>query len=435
MSSSIPTILCVDDEPIVLTTLAEQFGLELDGYDVELAQDANEALEIVDRLRAAGTLLPVVISDHIMPGMKGDELLVNVHARLPETRTILLTGQAGLEAVGRAVNNAGLYRYLTKPWKPDDLAMTVREAVRSFLVDRQVKEQQAKLATAHAAALRFVPHEFLSLLGAKELSEVRRGDFNSTPISIYYSDIRSYTTLVESHSPAENLHWINEYLECMEVPIHRHGGFVAEVAGDAVVALFGGGADAVLRAGIESLHALAACNEVRASRGALPLRIGIGMNTAPCVMGVIGSPERLTCGVIGDAVNLAARVESLTKQLGTLLITGQTYEALVDPSKYALRYVDRVRVKGLSAPTTLYEVLDGLPEAERNPKLANAGRLAEALSCFHQRDLAGAAAILDELQRIDPHDGAVRWHRRWVEQAGRQGLPADWDGVTTLETK
>ena len=322
-----PTILCVDDEPIVLTSLREQFERGLTGYDVEVAQDAAEALEILEALVASGTPVPVVVSDHIMPGMKGDELLVHVHRRLPDTRTILLTGQAGLDAVGRAVNDAGLYRYISKPWRPDDLTMTVREAVRAWLAEQQVREQQARLVAAHAAATRFVPFEFLSLLGRTELAEVRRGDCVARPISVYYSDIRSFTTLVEGHSPAENLAWINEYLGWMEGPIRRNGGFVEGIAGDAILALFWAGADAVVRAAIESLQALAAYNTVRAERGEEALRIGIGLTTGECLMGVIGGDESLKCSVIGDSANLAARVEGLTAHLGTLLLTGEARAA------------------------------------------------------------------------------------------------------------
>jgi DNA-binding NtrC family response regulator len=171
------TILCVDDEPIVLQSLRDQFESQLPEYEIELAQDAAEALELLDELIEDGATVPVVISDHIMPGMKGDELLVAVHERLPETRTILLTGQAGLDAVGRAVNDGGLYRYIAKPWDRGDLAMTVREAVRGYLAEATVREQQARIAAAHSAATRFVPYEFLSLLGRDELAEVRRGDF------------------------------------------------------------------------------------------------------------------------------------------------------------------------------------------------------------------------------------------------------------------
>ncbi len=430
-----PTLLCVDDEPMVLAGLREQFIRHLPGHDVEVAQDGAEALEILDELCAQGTPVPAVISDHIMPGMKGDELLARVHRMLPDTRTILLTGQADVDAVGRAVNDAALYRYITKPWDQGDLTLTVREAVRSFITERQVREQQARLAAAHEAATRFVPYEFLSLLGRSELAEVRRGDSVLRPISVYYSDIRSYTSLIEGHTAAENLAWINEYLGWMEGPIHRHGGFVEGVAGDAILALFGTGADAVVRAAMESFAALGEFNAVRAGRGERPLSIGIGLSTGECLLGVLGGADRLKCGVVGDAVNLAARVEGLTRHLGKLLITGQTRDALADPGRYALRYVDRVRVKGLNAATDLYEVLDVLDAGERDRKLASADQFAEALALFQKGDLDDAGALLDALARAAPDDTAVRWHRARVERVSLDGLPADWDGTTRLLSK
>ena len=419
----------------MLTSLREQFNRNLADCDVEIAQDAAEALEILHALREAGATVPVVISDQLMPAMKGDELLIRVHQMMPETRTILLTGQAGLDAVGRALNGAGLYRYLTKPWDRDDLTITVREAIRSFLSERQVREQQARLTAAHEAAMRFVPSEFLALLGRAELTDVRRGDFVSRPVSVYYSDIRSFTTLVERRTPAENLAWINEYLACMEGPIHRHGGFVEEIAGDAIIALFGEGADAVVEAAIESQQALAECNATRERRGDPPLSVGIGINTGECLLGVIGGADRLKCGVVGDALNLAARVEGLSRHLGSLLITGETLAALADPGRFALRHVDRVTVKGRSTPTSVYEVLDGLDEAQRTRKLATAGGLADALARFRARDLAGARAALEAIARVDPDDVAIRWHQERVERVSREGLPADWDGTTRLDSK
>ncbi|MFO0626422.1 MAG: adenylate/guanylate cyclase domain-containing protein [Polyangiales bacterium] len=432
---SAPVILCVDDEPIVLRSLREQFERELQGYEVEVAEDADEALEILDGLQADGVQVPVVVSDHIMPGMKGDELLVRVHERLHDTRTILLTGQAGLDAVARAINGADLYRYITKPWDREDLTLTVREAARSYLVEQQVRAQQAQLAAAHEAATRFVPYEFLSLLGRSELAEVRRGDFITRPVTVYYSDIRSYTPIIEGHTPTGNLSWINEYLLSMERPIHGQGGFVEHIAGDAICALFGTGADAGVRAAIESLRALDDLNAHRARRGAAPLRIGVGVTTGECLLGVLGGEDRLHCGVVGNAVNLAARVESLTKHLGTLLITGETRAALVDPTAYTLRYVDRVRVKGQRTPTDLYEVLDPLPAEERARKTATAEPLARALADLQAGDLAGASSRLHDLARRDPDDVALTWHLARVDEFSRDGLPTGWDGATSLRVK
>lgn len=431
-----PTILCVDDEPIVLDSLREQFESQFgDELEIEVAQDAAEALEIVAELLDEGAIVPVVVSDHIMPGMKGDELLVRLRAILPDTRTILLTGQAGLDAVGRAVNEAGLYRYIPKPWDRDDLGMTLREAVKGYRTEMQVRAQQVQLARAHEAALRFVPHPYFELLGRSDLAEVRRGDWAVQDVGVYYSDLRSYTTLVGARGPRDNLLWINEYLDTMEGAITRHRGFVDDIQGDAVLAIFGHGIDGLVQAGVDSLRALDELNRRRAAQGEPPLMVGIGMNAGTVLMGVLGGRERLQTGIIGDAVNLAARVEGLTKHLGTHLVTEAVRSRLADPARFQLRYVDRVAVKGRSLATDLYEVLDGLAPDARERKLATAARLEEAVREYQAGKLAAAEVAFAEIAAADPTDRVPGWYRARIDHLVCVGLPADFDGTTRLDFK
>ncbi len=131
-------ILCVDDEEGILTALRQQlaprFGHEC---EIELAQSADDALELVDELDKEGESLALVIADQIMPGMKGVELLEEVHKRSPGTTKILLTGQAGLDAVVAAINKAGLNRYIPKPWDEPDLRLTVENLLKTFRLHRQ----------------------------------------------------------------------------------------------------------------------------------------------------------------------------------------------------------------------------------------------------------------------------------------------------------
>ncbi|RLD77300.1 MAG: hypothetical protein DRJ10_12170, partial [Bacteroidetes bacterium] len=139
-------ILCVDDEKEILTSLKAQlinnFGRE---YKIEIAENGEEALEIINEIKLNKLSLPAVIADHIMPGMKGDELLAKVHQIFPRTNNIMLTGQADVDAVGRAVNNAHLYRYISKPWNPTDLNLTIAEAVKSYFQDETILEQNQEL--------------------------------------------------------------------------------------------------------------------------------------------------------------------------------------------------------------------------------------------------------------------------------------------------
>lgn len=139
-------ILCIDDENIVLDALKEQIQQEFEGdFVVEVAEGAEEALEILDELMEDGFTIPVVIADFIMPGMKGDELLAKIHEIKPAARKILLTGQASIEGVSNAVNRANLYRFISKPWEKQDLIITIREALKSFDQDKMILKQNEEL--------------------------------------------------------------------------------------------------------------------------------------------------------------------------------------------------------------------------------------------------------------------------------------------------
>ncbi len=139
-------ILCVDDEKVVLTSLKAQLKRHFgDEYLIETAENGNDAFDFVIETMEQGNEMPVIVSDHIMPGMKGDELLINVHGKLPRTLSIMLTGQADAEAVGNALNKAKLYRYISKPWDETDLKMTISEALRRYFQDKKIEEQNIEL--------------------------------------------------------------------------------------------------------------------------------------------------------------------------------------------------------------------------------------------------------------------------------------------------
>ena len=126
-------LLCVDDEPIVLTALRDQlrraYGSE---YVIDVAESAEEALELLDELAGEGHRLLVIVSDWLMPGMKGDEFLVQAHRRFPTVVKILLSGQAEQAAVDRARREAGLHEFLAKPWNAQELVKAIDQGLRGI---------------------------------------------------------------------------------------------------------------------------------------------------------------------------------------------------------------------------------------------------------------------------------------------------------------
>lgn len=139
-------ILCVDDEKIVLESLRSELEGELPvPYALEFAESGDEALEVIADLLADGDELALIVTDYIMPGFKGDEVLIKVCAESPDARQIMLTGQASLEGITNAINNAKLYRYISKPWEKSDLLLTIREALKSHEQEMRLREHQASL--------------------------------------------------------------------------------------------------------------------------------------------------------------------------------------------------------------------------------------------------------------------------------------------------
>jgi PAS domain S-box-containing protein len=145
-----PVIVCIDDEPDVLNSLKIELKKAIgDRCIIETAEGGQDALDLLADLQADEYEVALVLSDYIMPDLKGDELLRKIHERSPDTLTIMLTGQADLEALGNAIKYAKLYRYIPKPWHNEDLKLTVVEAVHSYLQDQKLTDEILKRQEAN----------------------------------------------------------------------------------------------------------------------------------------------------------------------------------------------------------------------------------------------------------------------------------------------
>ncbi len=428
-------VLCVDDERIIVTSLGTQLRRRLPSdVRIETAETGEEGLEALDELLEDGVEVPLVISDQMMPGMRGEQFLAEVHRRLPDTLTVLLTGQATAEAVGAAVNTARLYRFIGKPWTEEDLVITAREALRSYEQAAELRRRDEELRRTHQATLRFVPREFLGLLERESLVDIQFGDHVERSMHVLFADMRGYTTLVEGKTTAQSFALINQFVQLLDRAIGEHGGFIGNIEGDAVLALFPGAADDAIQAGLAAHRELAAWNVVRRSDGSAPIRMGVGLNSGPILLGTIGGHERLQCDVVGDPVNVCARVESLTRLYRTeMLLTDATARLATRP--WSLRRIDRVQAKGKTSACTLFEALDALDAERADARRRTADRYAEARAAFERGELDAAERGFAAILAQDPTDGAAAVHVDRICGLRGRGLPDDWDGTTRLEKK
>ena len=274
----------------------------------------------------------------------------------------------------------------------------MRSAVRNTIVD--LKETNLSIE-------RFVPRAFLAMIGKASIVSVNLGDNMRQEMTVLFSDIRNFTTLSEQMTPDENFDFINSYLEFMGPVIRDHNGFIDKYIGDAIMALFET-ADDALRASLAMLESLEHFNAERRTAGLDPVGIGIGLNTGSLMLGTIGEKHRMDGTVISDAVNLASRVESLTKVYHVgILISQNTYDRLADPKAYDIRPIDIVVVKGKTQPITLFEVFNRDDPAERAAKARTRDHLLSGVEALVRHDTKTARRHFEDSLAVLPGDPAA----------------------------
>ena len=279
----------------------------------------------------------------------------------------------------------------------------VQEILHKVIIAHQ--QALALLQQTEAAYSRLVPHQLLSLLQAKSVVDVKLGDQVERKMTILFSDIRDFTPLSESMTPTENFEFITSYLSQMEPVISRHHGIIDKYIGDAIMALFEKGADEALHGAIDMLERLGYYNAGRARAGYQPIHIGIGLNTGMVMIGTVGGINRMDSTVIGDAVNLAARLEEATKTYNTpLIISHNTLYDLNDPGIYHIRFLDRIRVKGKSQPLSVYEVYDNDTEELRKLKDETRELFEQAVAYYHLKDIDRAIRAFKNCIETCPDD-------------------------------
>lgn len=296
---------------------------------------------------------------------------------------------------------------------------------------RVERESALNLQMAHSRRLmsvaqmfeKFVPKQFLRRIAREGIENIQLGKAEADVASVLFADIRGFTALSETLTPQELLNFLNACFTRLDQVIHLHDGFIDKFMGDGVMALFeqhseGIAARNAVNAAIGMLDAVVLYNQHRASCGYAPIDIGIGINTGQVIFGTVGSINRMDSTVLGDHVNVAARLQEMTKVFGArIIISQQTRQALGDDPHFLLRDLGTVPVRGRSKTVQLYEVMNADPPDLLANKQATLSLYCQALECYRQQDWQGAAQAWRQCLAMEPRDSVCRY---WLDLVAQQ---------------
>ncbi len=257
-------------------------------------------------------------------------------------------------------------------------------------------------------------------------------------LTAMFTDIRGFTTISESMSPGALVDLLNEYMSEMTAVIFQQRGTLDKYIGDAIMAFWGAPypqpdhAERACCAAVEMLEVLARLRGEWEKSGKPRIKIGVGINTGPMLVGNMGSVHRFNFTVMGDNVNLASRLEGLNKQFGTrAIISESTYQAVHD--KVAVRELDLIRVKGKIEPVRIYELLGPSEAAERYYELVQG--FYRGLEAYRCGQWETALCLFEELHEVFPDDGPLGVFTRRCHAFLANPPAGVWDGVYVMETK
>jgi adenylate cyclase len=335
------TILIADDNRVNRLLLAR--GLERQGHTVAFAEHGREALDLLRREQ-----FDLLLLDVLMPELDGYGVLAELKAdpRLRDIPVIVTSALDELDSVVKCVE-MGAEDYLTKPINPVLLSARINASLEKKRLRDQQRELISKFATKEVADDLLVSG---FSLGGKHVDA-----------TALFCDIRSFTSIAEAREPAETIELLNDYYTLMMDAIGGEGGIVNQMVGDGLMAIFGA---PLPREDHRQRAVLAACqmvdlirlfDEEQAARGRVQIEIGIGIASGRVVAGYTGTEHRATYTCVGDTVNVAARLEAHTKELGRPILIDENTRAGLEEG-IAVEAQGELVVKGKTRPVKVYAV-------------------------------------------------------------------------------
>ncbi len=301
---------------------------------------------------------------------------------------------------------------------------------------RMIFEERAK-RTIRKSFSQVVPPGIIALI-EKDPDKYLRPGGDMMELTVMFSDIRGFTTISEGLSPDELVRLLNEYLGAMTDILFANLGTLDKYIGDAIMGFWGAPypqadhAESACHCAIEMSRALVALNEKWKQEDRPPIATGIGLNTGEVNFCRMGYAKRLSWTVMGDNVNLASRLEGITKQYQIqIVISENTYEAVA--GKFVCRELDKIKVKGKNQPVTIYELLDVAAARPKYEALLNGFN--RAMQAYRSQNWREASAQFGELLGTYPDDGPTRVFLQRALEYMETAPESDWDGVYVMKSK
>lgn len=410
-------ILLIDDEPINHQVIKNY--LRGNQIFLQSVMSGHEALEVIQK----EPRFDLILLDIMMPRMNGYEVCAEIRKQFlaSEMPVIMLTAKSQIADLVQGLES-GANDYISKPFSKDEFLARIKTHVN--------------LHKIHSATHKFVPKDFLKSIDRDNITEVRLGDQKAREVTVFFSDIRSYTSLSESMSPEENFKFVNAYAGRMGPIIRQNEGFVNQYLGDGIMAIFQHAPEDSLKAAIEMQWEIESYNRSRKKHDRIPISVGMGMHFGSLIMGVIGDALRNDSATIADTVNTAARMEGLTKHFGARIILSETvYQTLPQNHTYHLKYLGLVQVKGKAQPLGVYECLNAYQGNELEEKLQTLDTFNQGMQHYFSKNFDQAMLAFKEVLALHPQDKSAQLYLSRCSSLRLVGVADDWTGIEMMSSK
>lgn len=320
------------------------------------------------------------------------------------------------------------------------LALQTASAIESSLLYekniREIQEREAELQRINEASRKFVPHDFIRLLGRESIQDIMLGDQVEKEVTVMFIDIRDYTTFSEGMTPEENFRFLNTYIGRVGSVINEHGGMIMSFLGDGILALFLDGTQQALQAAVAIQKNMHNYNGQRHAQSRRHIQLGIGMHHGPLIMGILGNERRQEANLVSDTVNTASRMEGLTKYYGTRIIASESvFQETPDFSTLAYRSLGKVQVKGKKKALEIFDIFESDPEDIYRKKQATRDTFLLGLNKYHERAFEQATAAFAQVLSVHPEDRPTQLYLNNAVRYHTSGVGTDWEGVEIMEIK